>query len=83
MTQTDSFPLCNVSGETFFHAFRDCVKVKNLWVHFGVSGQHSFFTNLNWIDWLFENLKDVKLVRNPQWKMVFGIILVVLGGEVL
>jgi hypothetical protein len=52
-------------------------------VHFGVSGQQSFFTNLNWIEWLFENLKDVKLVRNPQWKMVFGIILVVLGGEVL
>jgi hypothetical protein len=54
---------------TFFHAFRDCVKVKDLWVQFGVSGQQSFFKNLNWIDWLFENLKDVKLVRNAQWRM--------------
>jgi hypothetical protein len=36
------------------------------------------FYNLRLANWC-----QTILVRNPQWKMVFGIILVVLGGEVL
>ncbi|WJX28172.1 hypothetical protein P8452_16924 [Trifolium repens] len=35
-----------------------------------MSGHQSFFTNLNWIDWLFKNLKDGKLPRNVQSRMV-------------
>jgi hypothetical protein len=37
-----------------------------------MSGHQSFFTNLNWIDWLFKNLKDGKLPRNVQSRMVNG-----------
>jgi len=71
MGQSEEFPLCNLGSESFLYIFRDCIKVKDMWL----SNHASFFSDSDWLEWLYINLISVEHVVKYQWRLIFGVML--------
>lgn len=73
MGEDDSCPICQVESESILHAFRDCARVKAVWIQLGVGWQNREFWNDDLQEWLSSNGKDSSSRGGFQWRILFPI----------
>lgn len=67
--------VCSSHVENHFHVFRDCDFAKEVWIIVSGSGMQGFFSQQNWVQWLYDNLVTVDDVQGATWNTTFAVVL--------
>jgi ribonuclease HI len=74
----DLCPLCSSASETLLHAFRDCIKLQPIWLHFGAPQDPSFFSETSiqvWTHYWSKSSLPTPILSHLQWQDLFPILL--------
>lgn len=75
MTSCDLSPICGGDGESLFHIFRDCNRIRMIWNCLQIPNSRDFYTNSFWCVWLSNNLCRSQRIGDISWNLTFGVIL--------
>lgn len=73
VVQDNVCPVCCNGVETILLALRDCIQLKQLWNHLGVTASNYDFWHCNLLDWFSLNVRSNDKMHDtgPPWKIVF------------
>lgn len=74
LTTSEMCSVCTNHVEDHFHTFRDCVFAKEVWTCIFGFNTDGFFSQHNWVQWLYDNLTRVDMLLGAEWKVTFGVV---------